>query len=395
MTIKLTKNAIDGLPAPSKGSTIVRDSEVIGFAVRIKAATKRSPQGARSFILLYSLHGQPARVRIGAYPTWSVEAARAEAKDLRKRVDRGEDPAQIRREQRQAPTVDELAQRYIDEHLPTKGKRAQKEDKGHINRLIMPALGKRLVAEVQTSDVTTFHLKVTKNNGPVAANRIVALLSKMFSLALEPAPNETKPWRSPDVGNPCKGVKRNEEFGRERFYSEEEIALIGDALSTYHNQDDADCVRFIMLTGCRPCEAINAQWSSFYDRFWSKGKTKRRRRRDVPLSPPALKLLARRREKATGESVFNVNDRFRLRSVWHHVRREAKLGPKARLYDVRHTFASIGASTRKISLYTIGKLLDHASYKTTERYTHLFDDVLQDATTSIADAIDIPNVTDG
>ena len=84
--------------------------------------------------------------------------------------------------------------------------------------------------------------------------------------------------------------------------------------------------------------------------------------------------------------MFNVNDRFRLRGVWRYVRREAKLGADARLYDVRHTFASMGAAN-KVSLYVIGKLLGHASHRTTQRYAHLFDEVLEDATTRISETM--------
>lgn len=383
MKTKLTKRVVDEIDPPLKGSKFIRDSEVKGFAIRIKAATSATPQGARSFVLIYSLNGQPCRFRIGSYPAWSCEGARDEARELRKRIDRGEDPSQVRREEREAPTVNDLTLRYIEEHLPTKGERAQKDDKRYINRHIKPAFGKRRVKDVLMADVTAFHRDITKNNGPVAANRAIALLSKMFSIAMLVAANERKPWRSPEVGNPCRGVKRNEEFESEQYYTPGELVRISDALATYHDQDEADCVRFIMLTGCRPCEAIAAEWNAFHGRHWTKRRTKQKRRHDVPLSPEALELLARRREKATGDSVFNVNDRFRLRGVWWHVRREAKLAPNARLYDVRHTFASMGAAN-KVSLYVVGKLLGHASLRTTQRYAHLFDETLEDATTLIA-----------
>jgi integrase len=386
MPIKLTKRIIDELKAPTKGSRFVRDREVIGFVVRLQAPTARSPQGLRNFIFAYTLHGHEERIKIGPYPTWSVEAARAEAKELRKRVDRGEDPACKKRDEREAPSINDLAKRYIEEHLPTKGERAQKDDKRQINKCIKPALGKRRVKDLQMSDVAAFHRDITSNHGPVAANRVLALLSKMFSLALLPASNETKPWRSPDVGNPCRGVKRNEEFGCERYYTPQELVHIADALATYHDQDEADCVRFIMLTGCRPCEAITAEWSAFQGRHWTRRKTKQKRRHDVPLSPDVLALLARRRVKATGGKLFNVSDRFQLRGVWRYVRREAKLGPNARLYDVRHTFASMGAAN-KVSLYVIGKLLGHASHRTTQRYAHLFDEVLEEATTRISETM--------
>ena len=65
------------------------------------------------------------------------------------------------------------------------------------------------------------------------------------------------------MGNPCKGVERNHEQGRERFFSPAELAAISDALAAYPGQTAADCVRLVMLTGCRPGEAMAAKWSEF------------------------------------------------------------------------------------------------------------------------------------
>ena len=55
----------------------------------------------------------------------------------------------------------------------------------------------------------------------------------MFSIALKTRAGEDKPWRDPALGNPCAGVERNSEEGRERFFSEAEIAAISDALHEY------------------------------------------------------------------------------------------------------------------------------------------------------------------
>src|SRR5215467_12147786 len=53
-------------------------------------------------------------------PRWSAEAAREEAKKLRKAIDRGVDPAGFKRTRRTAPTIQDLIDRYIADHLPTK-----------------------------------------------------------------------------------------------------------------------------------------------------------------------------------------------------------------------------------------------------------------------------------
>ena len=55
----------------------------------------------------------------------------------------------------------------------------------------------------------------------------------MFTLALVPRAGETLPWRNAVLGNPCKGIERNHEEGRERFFSAAELAAISDALAEY------------------------------------------------------------------------------------------------------------------------------------------------------------------
>jgi integrase len=110
------------------------------------------------------------------------------------------------------------------------------------------------------------------------------------------------------------------------------------------------------------------------------------------LAPPALELIARlRRDRGTSEFVFPGGiDGEPLRAlwhVWHHVRDHAKLEPDARLYDVRHTFASLGAGSG-LSLPLIGRLLGHTQARTTQRYAkHLADDPLREAATKITAAI--------
>ena len=72
--------------------------------------------------------------------------------------------------------------------------------------------------------------------------------------------------------------------------------------------------------------------------------------------------------------------------VWHFVRKEAGLEKSARIYDLRHSVASIGAA-EGLSLPVIGRLLGHATPRTTSRYAHLADDPLREATAKIGNVI--------
>lgn len=103
MAEQITDRLVRSLTPPSKSNRITYDQIVKGFGVRITAA------GARSFVLNYRVGGRERRITIGAYPDWSVVAAREEAKRLKRGVNVGHDPMGVRHTDRAAPTVTQLA----------------------------------------------------------------------------------------------------------------------------------------------------------------------------------------------------------------------------------------------------------------------------------------------
>jgi integrase len=440
MPERFTEGFIKGLRPPAKGARWEWDSELTGFICRVFAPTKAHPEGARTFYLSYWLKGE-RRYRIGSWPDWSVTAAREEAKAIRKRVDRGEDPATVRRELRAAPTMQDLWERYQTEHLPRKAPKSQRGDTTVIERDILPHLGKdRRVVEVHHGDIVALHRAITDSGRPVLANRVVSCASKLFSLALKPMQGEVKAWRDPALGNPCRGIEFNREDGRERPLSTAELASVSHALTAYRPAPSADCIRLIMLTGCRPCEALRATWAQFdLPGFWIKpsSHTKQRRVHRAPLNPAAQELIERLRksDSKSTDHVFEGRNPGkplpRLDTCWGAVRHaatvalwEGSTNPKvaklvadltrkldrrptvpecqtaaeqrnvtlpvgvldARLYDLRHSFASIGAAGG-LSLLVIGKLLGHSRAPTTARYAHLADDPLREATEKIGKVI--------
>ena len=230
MAEKLTETLIKSLIPPVRGERYVYDAELTGFALKLFAATKANPRGARTFVLAYRRNGSLRRFRIGAWPDWSVTAARAEAKEIRQRVDRGEDPANERRERREAPTMADLAERYKLEHLPRKAEQSRHDDGVMIGHILRHITADRKVADVHHGDIAALHRAITDSGHPVLANRTLACASRMFSLSLEPVAGEDRSWRDQAQGNPCKGIARNPEQAKERFLSPAEIAAVVDAL---------------------------------------------------------------------------------------------------------------------------------------------------------------------
>jgi integrase len=395
VAIKLNEDTVKSASVPATGSTSYWDTEITGFGLRVHAG------GGRSFFLDYRANGHLKRITIGKWPLWTSLRARERAKELRKEVDKGGDPARDKRERREAPTIHDLIDRYIAEHLPTKASKGENDPRQNDEKRMLAEIGMRLglhtnVADVHDGDIKKMHMDITATGLPVRANRILAVCSKMFSLSLVSKAGENRPWRDAAKGNPCRGVPKNREEPKEHFYSEREIAAIVDALAAYPGQTSADCIRLIMLTGCRPSEAMLAAWPQFDEEpgYWIKPSShvKQRKRHKLRLNAPALELIDRlRKERAEGSTWvfpghFAGEPITALWHCWHFVRDRAGLGAHARIYDLRHTFASVGIGGG-LSLPIIGRLLGHTNWRTTERYAHLADDPAREATDKIGAVI--------
>jgi Arm DNA-binding domain len=161
MAEKLTESLIKALTPPQRGSVIIWDTELTGFALRVFAPTRKYPNGTRTFLLSYWIDGTERRFRIGSWPDWSVTAARTEAKEIRQRIDRGEDPAADKRAWRNAPTMLDLADRYRREHLPRKAKRSQHDDAVMAGHILKHIGTDRRVADVHHGDIVALHRAIT------------------------------------------------------------------------------------------------------------------------------------------------------------------------------------------------------------------------------------------
>ena len=389
MVQKLTDASVKRLEAPEKGNRVYYDKDVKGFGCRVTA------KGAKAFILNYRTRtGRERRYTIGSFPDWSTSAARMEATELKRRVDGGDDPLADVEAGRDAKTVADLCKRYVEEQLPKLRDSSQKDYTALISRFILPELKHRPVADVTFSDIDGLHRKVTKKSGAYTANRMLAVASRMFSLAVR------WQWRR---DNPCQGVERNREEKRQRYLTGEELTHLTTALAEYNDQQAANIVRLLLLTGARRGEVLAARWADFdlAAGVWTKpgATTKQRTFHRVPLSAPARQLLAEIQAGADGgaEYVFpgrgGVGHRQEIKTAWRRLCIAAGIvgadgKPSARIHDLRHTYASVLASAG-LSLPVIGALLGHTQPATTARYAHLLDDPLR-AATERAGAIVMP-----
>lgn len=370
---KLSKLAIERLP-PTETDYIVWDVELPGFGIRVK------PSGVRSYVVQYRNRntGTSRRKTLGQHgPLLTFHKARERARIILADALSGNDPVADDHAMRNAPTMKALAADYLEHHaIPKKRPRSVQKDRSMLDRIILPRLGGRNVNAVQSRDVQTLHGAMKET--PYQANRVLALMSKMFSLAVKWG------WRS---DNPAKGIERYQEESRERWLSDDELKRLLGALSSHPNRCTANAVRFQLLTGARIGEVLTARWSDVdLDRgVWTKPShhTKQKRIEHLPLSAPAIALLEEMRERtdASEHYLFPGDGPDKplqgIRKFWCEITQQIGL-ENYRLHDNRHTHASHLVSSG-LSLEIVGRLLGHTNPLTTNRYAHLADDPLRAA----------------
>ena len=378
MTQHLTDAVVKQLKPPVRGNRVTYDDPVKGFGARVTAA------GARAFVLNYvTKAGRERRYTIGQFPDWQTTAARSRARELRRLIDDGGDPLADIEAERSAPTVNDLCDRFEQEHLPRKRPGTAEDYKRMLTNHIRPHFGAHTkVADVVFADIEVLHRKISKSGATYAANRCVAVLSKMFSLSIR--------WNM-RTDNPCKGIEKNTEYGRRRYLSGDELVRLVKALADYEDQQAADIVRLLLLTGARRGEVLSARWADLDlgEGKWSKpaSSTKQKEAHEVPLSAPARQLLSEIRERqagkrhALGTYVFpgtgGSGHIVEIKKAWRALCRAAGI-TGLRIHDLRHSYASQLVSGGA-SLPLIGALLGHASPSTTARYAHLHHDPMREA----------------
>jgi len=211
--------------------------------------------------------------------------------------------------------------------------------KHHIN----PKLGHIQAPDVEQADIAELHREMRAT--PYAANRTLAVLSKMFSLAVV--------WKlRPD--NLVKGVRRYPEEKRQRFLSPAELGRLAQALADHPFQISANAIRMLLLTGARRGEVLGMTWEQVEAEpgVWIKPSalTKQKTLHRVPLSPGARQLLEdMKRWRKPGEPyVFPGRGPgehlAEIKKTWASVCKKAGIAA-TRIHDLRHTYASVLVSS--------------------------------------------------
>jgi integrase len=373
---KITTRTVDAL----KPGEIVWDTQLAGFGVRRQRRD-------RVFVLKTRVGARQRWFTIGKHGTWTVDKARREARAILGEIDRGRDPATKRDTEGKAPTMSKAAQRFLKEEIDAKRRSTTAAYYRDLwERLSEPMMGKLRVTDVQFRDVADFHYRLRQT--PVTANRAVLFLSSFFSWC------ERHGLRDKNT-NPAVGVEKFKEKSRERFLSARELGRLGIALARAERKQTETpwvlaAIRLLIFTGMRRNEVLGLRWQHVNtDRAMLSLPESKTGSRAVYLSAPALAVLTSLPRVAKNPFVI-VGEKagrhlINLRKPWKRICKVARLND-VRLHDLRHSFASVGASGG-VSLPIIGRLLGHTQGATTERYSHLSADPVRAANEAVGSQI--------
>jgi len=357
------------------------DGDIAGFGLRVP------PSGRRSYIVQYRVGTRSRQLTFGAHGALTAEQARTLAIAALAAVRAGSDPAEDRKQRRDAITVRELAERFDREHIAVRLKDSTaREYRRNLARFILPALGRLRVEGVSRADVARLHHNL--RHIPYQANRNIEIVSKMFSLA--------ELWGlRPDGSNPRRHIRKYAETKRERFLSAAELRCLGEVLNEMAAErvelpSAIVAVRLLVLTGCRLNEILKLRWEHVdLDAGALRLPDSKTGAKTVHLGDAAIAMLSAIERRTSNPHVIagTLPDRplCDLQPFWQRVR--ARSGFKdVRIHDLRHTFASVAVAAGQ-GLPMIGKLLGHSQVQTTARYAHLAGDPVRAAANDVAASI--------
>jgi integrase len=379
---------------------------VTGFGAR------RQKSSAIAYGVKYrTADGRQRWVTIGRHGApWTPETARNEARRILGEVAKGGDPARAKREARQAPSVAELCDDYLEGckagRVLTRRQTPKKPstldgDRGRIERHIKPLLGALKVTTVTSADVERFRDAVSEGataariktgkhglarvtGGRGTATRAMGMLGALFAFAV-------RHGLRPD--NPVRGVARHAYEQRQRRLSELEYAALGRTLRIVPETAwpiPVAATKFLALTGWRRGEMLALTWSEvdLAARTARLAETKTgaslrplsRAAGDVLRELPHLGALEFPASAGTDKPMGGFH------KTWLQIAERAGLMADVTPHVLRHSFASIAADLG-FSELTIAALLGHRRASVTSRYAHHADTVLLKAADAVADRI--------
>ena len=311
MTKGLTDAVIRHVQPPPIGRLELADAGCRGLWLRV------TNKGVKTFAFQFRSNGRSERLTLGRYPDVSLRDARNKTDALRRDVVEGKNPSAHKRSA-PARNFGVLADRYLNEHA-RRFKRSAHADELNLRLHVRPHWQHRDATKIERADVVELIERIVAADKPVAANRVQALVSSVFSFAVDAALVKS---------NPCLRLrKRGQETAKSRTLTDDEILLFWNRIvASPVSRPVGIALRLVLLLGVRPGEAAGISRSELeFDDDGSPvawtivaARSKNGRAHFVPLPTLARDLISGALALAGQDSAFVFPARSGARAIGGH-----------------------------------------------------------------------------
>lgn len=364
------------IPDPNKRIEYWDQSMNGRFGLRV------SNSGRKTWVVIYRVNQRLRRFTIGSFDDIPLVEARSTAKQILHSVAIGNDPQQEKIHERNAETFKDLADEYIEKYARP-NKRSWKEDQRILYKDILPLWANLKANKIHRRDVILLLDSILSRGAEILANRVLALVRKVFNFGIE---------RDILEYNPCANVKRpidEKKRQGQRVLSFSEIRNVWHAIEKDKNILISGIFKMRILTAQRGIEVRSMKWEDidFESKVWTippeivKNKLQHR----VPLSTQALKVLNEIKSKnilspfvfpsPNSDTVGHINN---ITKAMNRIRDLSQVSFVDR--DLRRTVASHMTGELFIPRLVVSKVLNHSEAGITRIYDrHSYDSEKRDA----------------
>jgi integrase len=240
--------------------------------------------------------------------------------------------------------------------------------------------GDKEPSKIAKIDIDRLRISLLKTHSPQTVKHVLTLLKRIINFGCGHG------WIAPlafKIEMPAVDNITTEDL------SPEQLQRLFKVLEETPHVAAADMMRLALFTGMRRGELFKLQWQDvdFERGFIHIREPKGGKSQKIPLNSSARELL-QSIPKQGSEYIFPARGGGPRQDIAKDVRaiKEAAGLPESfrPLHGLRHVYATMLASSGKVDMYTLQKLMTHKSPQMTQRYAHYRDEAMQRASNEVS-----------
>ncbi len=337
-------------------------------------------KGSKTFYIRKSINKKNTRIILGNFPDISLEEAIKKSLEAKNAIANGINPKDKKKEADSVPTFEKAFNDFLEKYALIH-KKSVSEDERRFKRF-SKVFKETKISQITKDDIQKIHSALGKENGKYEANRVLQLISAIYSKAI---------FFGVKTDNPAQGIQKFKEKSRDRFLQNDEIKTFFKTLNTLKSQTMKDYVLMSLFTGARKANILSMQWQdiNFNQAKWVIKNSKNGEDLNIPLSLNALEILESRKNNNSIYVFSSATSKYghfkEPKTSWKTLLKKAKI-ENLRLHDLRRTLGSYLQMTGT-DLHGIGLALGHKSHQATQVYARTSLDATRERMTKATDKI--------